>query len=121
MFCSYLLGRGFHFLFPSPTDVKSHNRLLSKPSVFAGTSFGVHPLAGSSSLLTHRLVSGSDTICNSLSLLGRGFHILFPSPTNVGSHSPLSFVAQRPRWHIVRCPPPMGLNVLAGTPSGVWL
>ena len=73
------------------------------------------PLRGSASSLGHRSVSGSDTICNSLSppladivffefslkvfktcLLGRGFHtlvknILFSSPTDVGSHNSPSF------------------------------
>ena len=81
-----------------------------------------HPLRGLASLLTHRPVSGSDTICNSLSppltnivlfrlslnifktrLLERGFHTLiknasFFSPTDVRSHNPPPFRAQRPYW-----------------------
>ena len=76
------------------------------------------PLRGSASSLAHLPVSGSDTICNSPSLLlayivlfgfffsgfpsrflkhyllGRGFHTLrksdsFTSPINVGSHIPI--------------------------------
>ena len=44
-------------------------------------------------------------------LLGRGFHTLiknvsFSSPTDVGSHNPLPFGAQRPCWHTTSCPPP---------------
>ena len=77
----------------------------------------IHPLPGPAFSLRHRLVSGSDTICNHPSpsladivrfdslriaisltifktrMLGRGFHILirnvsFPSPIDVGSHNP---------------------------------
>ena len=74
----------------------------------------IHPLGGLASSLTHRSVTGSDTICNSpspplanivlfgLSLLGfksclrrRGFHTensSFSSSTDVGSHiNPLRF------------------------------
>ena len=52
---TYLLGRCFHTLirnvsFPSPTDVGSHNP---------------PPLGGLASSLTHRPVSGFNTICNS--------------------------------------------------------
>ena len=80
------------------------------PSVLAGTPPCVHPLRGSTSSLAHRPMSGSCTICNSLSppladivlfglplkvfktcLLGRGFHTLiksasFFSSTDVESH-----------------------------------
>ena len=79
-------------------------------------------------------------------LLGRGFHTLiknvsFSSPTDVGSHNPPPFGAQRPRWysfpssidvgpqstpfgaqcpcwHTASCPPPSSLNLLAGTSPG---
>ena len=89
---------------------------LSRSSVLAGTSPHVHPLRGSTSLLAHRPVPDSDTICNSPSLpledivlldfffqassqgfkmhlIGRGFHTLiknaaFSSPTDVRSHNP---------------------------------
>ena len=42
-------------------------------------------------------------------LLGRGFHtliknVLFPSSTDVGSHNPPPFEAQRPRWHLFPSP-----------------
>ena len=136
---THLLGRGLHTLiknasFSSPTDVGSHNPPPSEPKVLASTRSllqsmwdpsihppsgpsvltstppRVHPLLGLASLLTHRLMSDYDTICNSPSpplanialfrlslevskthLLGRGLHILiknvsFSSPTDAGSH-----------------------------------
>ena len=98
IFKTCLLERGFYtliknVLFSSPTDVGSHNppssrvqrlRWHSFPSTFYVRSlnlpsFGVQhlcwhtilcpPPSGSASLLTHRLMSSSDTICNSSSSL----------------------------------------------------
>jgi len=137
-FKTRLLGEGFHTLIKddlvsSPTNVGHHNPPHSGPSVLAGTrSFiqstwdhpQIHPPLGSSILtstpprvyllrrtarrLAHRLVTGSDTICNDpdspladivlfrafpqgfkTHLLGEGFHTLinddlFSSPTNMG-------------------------------------
>ena len=83
----------------------------------------IHPLRGSASLLAHHLVFGSNThhlvLANithafpfelpfnvfKIRMLGRGFHtlvknVLFPSPTNVGSHNPSPFGIQPPCWHI---------------------
>ena len=67
-------------------------------------------------------------------LLGRGFHTLiknvsFSSPTDVGSHNPPRFAAQRSRWHSFLSPidvgpldpPPLGPCVLPRTPPGVHL
>ena len=60
-------------------------------------------------------------------LLWRGFHTLikntsFSSPTDVRSHNPPSFGAQRPRYRSFPSPidvglstPPSGFNFLAGT------
>ena len=105
---------GTRSLFQSMWDHSIHP--LSRSSVLAGTSPHVHPLRGSTSLLAHRPVPDSDTICNSPSLpledivlldfsfqasphgfkmhlIGRGFHTLiknaaFSSPTDVRSHNP---------------------------------
>ena len=80
----------------------------TRPKVLAGTPPRVHPIQGSISSLTHRSMSGSNTICNSSSpplvdivlgklflkvfkthlVLGRDFHTLikkvsFSFPTNV--------------------------------------
>ena len=65
-------------------------------------------------------------------LLGRGFHtlikgVLFSSPTDVGSHNPPPFEAQRSCWHLFPSPidvgplnpPPFGPSVLVGTPPHV--
>ena len=65
-------------------------------------------------------------------LLGRGFHTLiknasFPSPTDVGSHNPPPFGAQRLRWPSFLSlidvgshnPPLSGPSILAGTPLSV--
>ena len=84
----------------------------SGPSILTGTPPRVYPLRGTTSSLSHRSVSGSDTICNGPSLpladivifrlplkvfkmrlLRRGFHTLikgvsFSSSTDVGSHIP---------------------------------
>ena len=120
--------------FPSPIDVGLPNPPPSGPSVLAGTLSCVYPFRGSASSLIHRLMSGSDTICNRPSppladivffelflsgfpprflkrLVGRGFHTLikndsFSSPTDVGSHNPISFGVQRPCWHTALCPSP---------------
>ena len=117
-----LLWRGFHTLiknasFSSPTDVGSHNLPLFDAQRPRWHSFPspinvgppIHALSNPASLMAHRSVSGSDTICNNpspplgdivlfglslsgLHLLGRGFYTLiknvsFSSPTNVGSHT----------------------------------
>ena len=55
VFKTRLLGRDFHTLinnalFPSPTDVGSHNRPPLRLSVFVGTSPDVHSLSGLSIL-----------------------------------------------------------------------
>ena len=70
VFKTRLLGRGFHILiknvlFPSTTDVGSHNPLPLGPSVLAGTPPSVYPLQDSVSSLAHRPMSDSDTICKS--------------------------------------------------------
>ena len=91
-----LLGRGFHTLiknalFSSPTDVGSHDPPPSEPNVLTDTHSSlqsmwdppIHPLQGPASLrahqlvstplrgspssLTHRPMSGSDTIYNNSS------------------------------------------------------
>ena len=86
--------------------------LPSRLRVLSGTPPHVHPLRGSTFLLAHRPISGSDTIYNSSNpplaniillrlslkvfktrLLERGFHTLiksvsFSSPIDMGSHNP---------------------------------
>ena len=130
----YMLGRGFNILIrnvsfpPSPTNVGSHS-----PLPWGLTNVGSHsPLPwGLVSSLTHYSMSGSDTICNSLSsplvdivrftslhivvslMVLRGFHTLirnalFSTPTNVGSHNPPPFEAQCPRWHSFLTPIDVG-------------
>ena len=97
----------------------------------------IHPLRGSAFSLAQRVLSSSDTICNSPNpplldivlfelslsgflsrffktrLLGRSFHTLtnnvsFSSPTDVGSHNSPPFGAQRPRWHSFPSPIDVG-------------
>ena len=104
-------------------------------------SSGPSVLSGPMSLMTHRPVSGSDTICNGpsppladivlfglslsgLRLLGRGFHTLinnalFSSPTDVESHNLPLFGAQRPRWHSFPSPINLGppIHALSGPAS----
>ena len=96
--------RGLSILsFLSPIDVESHNpppsfgtqrpRWHSFLSPIDVESHNSPPLRGPASSLAHRLVSGSNIICNSPSpLLVRGFHTLiknisFSSPTDMGSHN----------------------------------
>ena len=57
-----MLGRDFHNLIknislPSPINVGSHNPLISRPNIIAGTPPRIHPLEGSVSSRAHRPVS----------------------------------------------------------------
>ena len=98
-FYNTYVGRGFHTLIKGVS--------FSPQPIWDLT---IHPLSGPTSTLTHRPVSSSDTICNSLislpadivlfrlplkvfktCLLRRGFHALikgvsFSSPTAIRSH-----------------------------------
>ena len=138
-------------MFSSLTDVGSHNPPPSKSNILAGTPLVSTPFEAQPPRSTSPGV-GSNTICNSSKattslycsfwtfssvlplkifkthLLGRGFHTLikndsfssvtdvgshnpplfraqrlhrqsFPSPIDVRSHNPPLFRAYRPRWH----------------------
>ena len=117
-FKTRLLGRGFHILiknvsFSSPTDVGSHNPPPSGLNVLTSTRSllqsmwdppPIHPLQSPTSLLAQTR------------MLERGFHTLirnvsFSSPTNVGSHNPHPFRAQRLRWHSFTSPTSVSIPI----------
>ena len=62
-----LRGPAYSLAFvPFSNQCGTSNPPPSRPSVLACTPPCVHPLRGSASLLTHRLVSSSHSICNNL-------------------------------------------------------
>ena len=82
-----------------------HNKNVVKISFFSSCNNPSPPLADivSVSLFIAKKPQGFK-----MCLLGRVFHtliknVLFPSPTDVGSHNPPPLVAQGPRWHTGRC------------------
>ena len=150
VFKACLLGRVFDTRINNvSTEVGSHNPPsfgAQRPRWHTAScppSFGAQP-STSTSLSVY-----SDTICNgpspplanivffglSLSsfpsrflkrLLGRSFHTLinnvsFSSPTNVGSHNPPFFRAQRPRCHTTSCPPSFRAQPSTSTSPSVGL